>query len=673
MQNLLNFPEKLRGLKQWVLWKKELRKDKITKVPYQVNGNKADATRPETWNTFEECVSVVDKFDGVGFVFYEGVVGIDLDKCIDDDGNIEPWAREITERFPSYTECSPSGRGLHIIIESDVPLHGRKRGSIECYSSGRYFTVTGDVFDGRRELLDIDVSEWYTDTFGADVATLDEIVTPSAYVPDDLTIKRVMFGSKNGLKLKSLYQDGDWAKWYSSQSEADLALVGALMFYCRNERVRVDALFRSSKLYRLKWDEKHGAKTYGAITMDKAASKDVMEWEELPEFMLGGKEMTPILNAENIRRAMNSMTNLRTKFRLNDFNHMIEVDHDGKWEYLQDIDILNATLIISTTFECFARVSKELVTDAIRSVAYDNRVNPVVDFFNGLVWDGTPRLDSWLHTVFGTPCDELHAAMGSNWIKGLCKRVTNPGCQFDEVLVLEGKQGMRKSTAMRVLGQPWHTENTLSMDDKDFFMLLARNIIVEFSEGDIVGRTSAQKLKAVITKREDMYRPPYERGMMVFKRSCVFAMTTNNSDYQKDDTGGRRWLPVVLRKSADIEWLKENRDQLFAEALYRLREFNEPTHEYPWDSLRSLQEEKTEEDVYDEPIMDWYELLPDYEKEKGIRVQDVYEQVVMKDIEIRAPMDKRMEWRIAGILRRVLKLDNKLQKNGGKVVRRWVK
>lgn len=672
-----NFPESLRKLPQWVLWKKEQKPDgKFTKIPYQANGRKAASTRPEDWATFDECLKVVDKYSGLGFVFSEGIVGIDLDHCIDENGVVALWARDVLDRFPSYTEFSPSGDGLHIIIESDVALKGRKMPHVECYTSGRFFTVTGQVFEGRDTLKDCDVTAWYDETFGADIDGDDEpeIVTLSRNLPDDETVKRVMFSSKNGVKLRSLYERGEFlSQGYGSQSEADLALAGALMFFCGNDRGRVSHLFRLSKLYRLKWDEKHGVKTYGEMTMDKAASREVMSWDSTPEFIVGGREQMPLLIIENIRRAAMSDEVMKRRYRLNDFSHMIEVDHGGVWENLQDIDILQATVYISTQFECFARVSKEMATDAVRFLAYQNRVNPQLDFFNGLVWDKESRLDEWLHRAFGTPLDELHASMGANWVKGLVKRVIEPGYRFDEVLVLEGRQGMRKSTAMHVIGQPWHTECTLSTEDKDFYMLLARNVIVEFSEGEIVGRTSAQRLKAVITKTEDSFRPPYEHGMMTFKRSCVFAMTTNNSDYQKDDTGGRRWLPVVLKKVADVDWLKANRDQMFAEALYRLREFKEPTHEYPWDQLRKLQGEKTEEDTYDELINNWYENLPDYTKEQGIRILDVYEQVVMKDLEIKNPIDKRMEWRIAGILRRVVKLDCVVMKIGGKTVKRWTK
>src|SRR3990167_2521585 len=141
-----NFPAELRALPQWVLWKLETVKDKdgkekTTKVPYQPNGAKAATNRPREWSTFESCLAVVDTFDGLGFVFTEGVVGIDLDKCFNFDDSLKDFAQDALLSFDSYTEVSPSGNGLHVLVKSDVPLDGRKKGGVECYSSGRFFTV----------------------------------------------------------------------------------------------------------------------------------------------------------------------------------------------------------------------------------------------------------------------------------------------------------------------------------------------------------------------------------------------------------------------------------------------------------------------------------------------------------------------------------------------------
>jgi len=123
---LINFPESLRSKKQWVMWKmvkivdKKTGADRYTKVPFQVNGRNAAVDNPNTWSTFQACYEAADKWDGVGFVFTDGIIGIDLDKCFEYDGTLKDFAQDILLSFDSYTERSPSGNGLHIIIESNI-------------------------------------------------------------------------------------------------------------------------------------------------------------------------------------------------------------------------------------------------------------------------------------------------------------------------------------------------------------------------------------------------------------------------------------------------------------------------------------------------------------------------------------------------------------------------
>ena len=664
-----NFPQELRELKQWVVWKLETRSGKQTKVPYTPQGTHAKSTDPSTWSLFSDCVRVVEDFSGIGFVFDQGYAGIDLDKCLLSDGAVEPWARAVLEEFPSYTERSPSKTGLHIIIKTDVPLKGRKLDHTECYTYGRFFTVTGDVFENRSTLSDLDIQDWYKRTFPEQkTVEIQPLETP---LPPDEKIKRVMFRARNGQKLRDLYTNGNYEPYnLTSQSQADLSLCGALMFYCGNQKETVDRIFRTSALMRDKWDEPRGAQTYGEMTLDKSIQEETFTWKSEPAYLMsGGKDPKPLLVTENICRVIEFDDSISCRFRLNDFSHMVEALTGDEWQNLQDKDVLETQRYISTNYQAFARVSKEMIVDAIKLTASKNTVNPPRDYLTGLVWDGTPRIKFWLQTVYGVPNEPVYQAMGSNWLKGLVKRVLSPGCQFDEVLVLEGPQGYRKSTSLRVLGSPWHVESTLSTDDKDFYMLLARNIIVEFSEGDIVGRTSARKLKAIITKTEDSFRPPYEHGIITFKRGCVFAMTTNDSDYQKDDTGGRRWLPVVLEHEADIDYLEENRDQLYAEAVYRVRVKKESTHEYPQEALRALQQEKQETDEYEDLVHMWYHTkIDNARRAEGVTILDLFKEEI--DPREGAILTKEMGWRLGAIFRRMGFVPRTVR-SGTNTHRRW--
>ena len=145
-----NIPEELVALDQWVCWCLEERDEKLTKVPYNPHtGGSASTTESTTWTTSVAVVAAYERgeCDGIGFVFSgdDPYTGIDLDKCRDpENGEIAPWAQDILERMPEgYIEVSPSGRGIHIIVRGAVRGGGMRKGSVEMYSRGRFFTVTG--------------------------------------------------------------------------------------------------------------------------------------------------------------------------------------------------------------------------------------------------------------------------------------------------------------------------------------------------------------------------------------------------------------------------------------------------------------------------------------------------------------------------------------------------
>jgi len=146
-------PDEIRSTSRAVVWKRERRNGKSTKVPYQP-GRPAEHARvddPETWGAFDVALGNVEdgKADGVGFVLGDGIVGIDLDGCRDPEtGELEDWAQRIVEDLDSYTEVSPSGTGLHILVRGFLPPGRRRRGPIEMYAGGRYFTVTAEHVEG---------------------------------------------------------------------------------------------------------------------------------------------------------------------------------------------------------------------------------------------------------------------------------------------------------------------------------------------------------------------------------------------------------------------------------------------------------------------------------------------------------------------------------------------
>jgi putative DNA primase/helicase len=147
-----NIPGELRPLDQWVNWHYEERAGKATKVPMRVDGQgRASTTDPETWGSFEEALAAVERFDGIGFVFGmdDAYTGVDIDRCGKDNGLLDPEAASLVLLLDSYTEWSPSGQGVHVILKGTVDgTAGRRKGRFEMYSHGRYFAMTGNHLVG---------------------------------------------------------------------------------------------------------------------------------------------------------------------------------------------------------------------------------------------------------------------------------------------------------------------------------------------------------------------------------------------------------------------------------------------------------------------------------------------------------------------------------------------
>lgn len=337
---------------------------------------------------------------------------------------------------------------------------------------------------------------------------------------------------------------------------------------------------------------------------------------------------------ENVLIAMRTTPGIAGKFRYNAWLERRETTLGGvKWRPLKDNDynIVKSILANSYMHPAMISVSTEYTINALMQYCEECSVDPARQYFTSLVWDGVPRLDSWLTHTFNAEDTLEHRTFGSQWVKALVKRVMVPGCKFDHVLVLEGDQGIGKSTALARLGREWHIELTTNPNDKDFFMLMKGNMIVEFSEGEIQERASMKLLKSIITQQKDVYRAPYGREIEEHPRRCVFAMTTNDSKYLKDETGNRRWLPIECNGKVNIAWLDENRDQLFAEAYQRAIVDNESLFDGLYtDAVREIQNARRIERVEEELIVDWYISTTFKEKEEGFTLREVYDLAIGK-------------------------------------------
>jgi predicted P-loop ATPase len=216
-------------------------------------------------------------------------------------------------------------------------------------------------------------------------------------------------------------------------------------------------------------------------------------------------------------------------------------------------------------------VSVNDVLQAVVVAAERTRLHPTREYLRSLKWDGKQRLPSMLSTYFGAADTEYTRAIGMRWVISAVARVMSPGCQVDCTLILEGPQGIGKTSGFRALvPQPsWYSDTGITPGDKDSYQNLHGVWIYGLDELDSLKRGELTKTKNFLTATRDRYRPSYGRCARSFARQNVFCGTTNESVYLTDGTGNRRYWPVRVVHAIDPLAVARDRDQLWAEALVR--------------------------------------------------------------------------------------------------------
>lgn len=285
--NFVNIPDVLKQTASFCVWKLEKRSGRPTKVPYNPRtGAMARTNDPSTFADFNTAMKsyAIGGWDGIGYRVSEGIGAIDIDHCIREDGSLNDVAASILGIFPdAYFERSPSGTGLRgffrlspdFAYDKTVYYINNRKHGLEVYLPGvtnRFVTVTGDMFRPGTVERDDDALKTALDTFmkrGTRAASAFK-GNPVSYFTDEQVIKHAS-ESKSGDKFKALY-DGRWEEGYDSQSDADMAFVSMLCFWCGCVEEQIDRIFRSSGLMRDKWDRRTGDATYGEITIRNAVS-----------------------------------------------------------------------------------------------------------------------------------------------------------------------------------------------------------------------------------------------------------------------------------------------------------------------------------------------------------------------------------------------------------------
>lgn len=699
--------DKVKKMRIWLGWEYREVGGKKTKVPLQLNGKPASTTDPKTWSSYAAAKA---KFkDKIGLVFEGRVIGIDLDHVIVDGQIIDPASQVLVDSWDSYIEYSPSGTGLHLLAFQTEQFEIKKKKhkvadtdklvgvAYECYNSGRFFTFTDKPFDAfKQDMLEYDEAIFESHIskigypWGKDTDSTVPVVTTERIKENEEILDRMLSVDKYR-KLLNL----DDSEYNNGRSEADMGLMCGFAFYTHNNAEQMREMFLNCKrgerskvsvrkdyLLRLVHDAVAYTKEFydwrsdivfhatKVVPLEEAIEESDDEEEDEKELMMGAKG--PEINVENTFRFINKY--LADCFRYESFSNKVQIRNGfkGAWRDFEDVDLIIVQATIQKMNKAFIKIKKEMVYDAIMLVANRNKVDVAMDWVDSLKWDGVNRIDTWGIKVFKLEDNNLNRVLCKNYLVGAVNRLIKPGCKFDTALVVEGKQGAGKSTALGVLGGDWYLETTIHMESKDMLVAMQGVWLIEFAEGGSLKKAEQEAIKALLSTRIDRFRKPYGRENGTYPRRCAIAMTTNHSEYLKDTTGNRRWLPVTVQEgeNTDIAWLKENRDQLIAEAAV-LAKAGYEYWMFPTKELEEAQQKRMIAGPFQDKIMEF--MIPLLQSDDG--VMGVLVETLVDDV-IKLPAGQEYKrhstlMEVTTILKNILKMEKKRVMIGGVQKNRW--
>jgi predicted P-loop ATPase len=318
----------------------------------------------------------------------------------------------------------------------------------------------------------------------------------------------------------------------------------------------------------------HPSKDFEKIEPAPAAPKEEdIAWDTTPQ----GAVRKTFNNLLNYFRTSNS--GLRGVFGYNEFTAQVEFTNPAPWHRGvlprfpgvgdNDLKMLKGHLVKRCGFEMQVGVIEE----AVLITAKANAFHPVREYLNSLAWDGKPRLDMWLCDYLGVEDSPYTRAAARKVLCAAVMRVMKPGVKFDNVLVLEGDQGVGKSTVIKILGGKWAGDFEVDPHNKDTVQLMQGKWLIEMPDLARIKDADLDAVKAFLSRDTDKVRFAYGRLATDLPRQSIFIASYNpgaDETYLKDDTGNRRWWPVRCRPEGglvDFAQFKEARNQLWAEAM----------------------------------------------------------------------------------------------------------
>lgn len=392
---------------------------------------------------------------------------------------------------------------------------------------------------------------------------------------------------------------------------------------------------------------------------------------------------TPLQNLSNAVATLEQDPDWKGRIWYDTFLQRIQVQTDPKvparnW---QDFDDINLQLYMQRIIGLL-KISKETVASAVIQVAMSNLRNCVTGWLDTLTWDGTERIGHFFEDHFGAEGTTYCRAVSRNFWMSIVARAYMPGCKQDYMVVLEGGQGKNKSTACETIASSaWYVVQSQSIDSNEFFKVLAGKMVVEIGELEAFNsRGEMNRVKSVVSSPKDTFRGSYDRHVADHFRQCVFIGTTNRTDWNKDETGARRFWPIRTKGLVDLDAIRAGREQLFAEAVAKLKRVSIDRELQPslvaarieagadWWMIPVAEAEAEQEKRFEEDS--WRPYVEDF---IGLRQEVRTGEILVDALKVEVGKIKRADEMRVGSVLRALGWKSVTRRESGKVVRFWVK
>jgi hypothetical protein len=620
-------PQQLKDRPRWVLWKLETisGSSKPTKIPKQPSGHNANATDASTWSTFGEVCAALDKypdtFSGIGFVFNgDGITGIDYDKCIV-EGEISPEVLEAIEEFDSYTEFSPSGTGLHTFVFGQLPEQSNnRRPGLEVYETARYFTVTGEHFHGspltieaRQEQLEVFVDKHLGRKGQSKVVPL--MPTKPANSDRVAEIIEAAAKGKGKKKFTKLFKQGD-CSGYPSASEAVQGLLCILRHYTQDPS-ELDAVFRSSELYKQHWSHK----------WDRLAATEIARVLDgfTPEEEQRSDKRQQKATFEDVKQLIRDTFPDKPP-RTDLFSGKLHVWHKGRWMKVGGeglFDKLETIMRHSGGFFNHAGLKAAIHT-------YADELTPEL-LIDIPAWDGRDRVSELADAcnVVNIP-KKYFGQFLKAWGAKMFQRAYDNRKHQNNCIILKGSQGIGKDQFIDALVgglDLYAADYSPQKDEVRKTQILSSLLVVKIPEFERMNKIDPDAIKFDITSNGEVNIDKFGKETRRFEYRCSWIASANTFDFFRDHTGNRRfWVFVIDGKPGEaIRWGYPDSQSDKIQILAQFRQLAAEGYEVSADAKSSMDgyiARMTPEDPAEVLVCDFDIFVTEKIGELGLRLFD---------------------------------------------------